>query len=133
MEIDPETFGRLSERLARFLGTGTFLFWQTLIVIIWISLNLFAVSYQWDPYPFILLNLAFSTQAVSCPPCGWPSVRSPPGSTSAASWNGSGRTWRSPSAAIRRGTRPASGRTSARAGPSPLGSGPSRRPDPEPN
>ncbi|WP_395727188.1 DUF1003 domain-containing protein [Nakamurella sp.] len=68
MEIDPETFGRLSERLARFLGTGTFLFWQTLVVIIWISLNLFAVSYQWDPYPFILLNLAFSTQAAYAAP-----------------------------------------------------------------
>ena len=68
MEIDPETFGRLSERLARFLGTGTFLFWQTLVVIIWIALNLFAVSYQWDPYPFILLNLAFSTQAAYAAP-----------------------------------------------------------------
>jgi uncharacterized membrane protein len=50
------------------MGTGTFLFWQTLIVIIWISLNLFAVSYQWDPYPFILLNLAFSTQAAYAAP-----------------------------------------------------------------
>lgn len=67
-DIDPETFGRLSESLARFMGTGTFLFWQTLIVIIWISLNLFAVSYQWDPYPFILLNLAFSTQAAYAAP-----------------------------------------------------------------
>ena len=68
LDIDPETFGRFSERLARFLGTGTFLFWQTLVVIIWISLNLFAVSYQWDPYPFILLNLAFSTQAAYAAP-----------------------------------------------------------------
>ena len=68
IDIDPETFGRLSESLARFMGTGTFLFWQTLIVIIWISLNLFAVSYQWDPYPFILLNLAFSTQAAYAAP-----------------------------------------------------------------
>ena len=68
MEIDPETFGRLSERLARFLGTGTFLFWQTLVVIIWISLNLFAVSYQWDPYPFILLNLLLSFQAAYTAP-----------------------------------------------------------------
>jgi uncharacterized membrane protein len=67
-DVDPETFGRLSESLARFMGTGTFLFWQTLIVIIWISLNLFAVSYQWDPYPFILLNLAFSTQAAYAAP-----------------------------------------------------------------
>jgi uncharacterized membrane protein len=68
MEIDPETFGRLSERLARFLGTGTFLFWQTLIVLIWITLNLLAVNYRWDPYPFILLNLAFSTQAAYAAP-----------------------------------------------------------------
>ena len=68
MEIDPEMFGRLSERLARFLGTGTFLFWQTLIVLIWITLNLLAVNYRWDPYPFILLNLAFSTQAAYAAP-----------------------------------------------------------------
>src|SRR6478752_3909556 len=68
MDIDPETFGRISERLARFLGTGTFLFWQTLIVIAWITINLVAVSYRWDPYPFILLNLAFSTQAAYAAP-----------------------------------------------------------------
>jgi uncharacterized membrane protein len=65
---DPEAFGRLSERLARFLGTGKFLFWQTLLVIIWISLNLVAVNLRWDPYPFILLNLAFSTQAAYAAP-----------------------------------------------------------------
>ena len=67
-DVDPETFGRLSENLARFIGTGTFLFWQTLVVIIWIIINLFAVSYRWDPYPFILLNLAFSTQAAYAAP-----------------------------------------------------------------
>ncbi|MEV4318624.1 DUF1003 domain-containing protein [Actinocrispum sp. NPDC049592] len=67
-EIDPEAFGRFSERLARFLGTGKFLFWQTLIVVIWICLNLAAVSLRWDPYPFILLNLAFSTQAAYAAP-----------------------------------------------------------------
>jgi uncharacterized membrane protein len=67
-DIDPDTFGALSERLARFLGTGTYLFWQTLIVIIWIILNLTALSLQWDPYPFILLNLAFSTQAAYAAP-----------------------------------------------------------------
>lgn len=61
-------FGRLSERIARFLGTGTFLFWQTLLVVSWIALNLFAVSLAWDPYPFILLNLAFSTQAAYAAP-----------------------------------------------------------------
>jgi uncharacterized membrane protein len=68
LNIDPDTFGRLSERLARFLGTGKYLFWQTLIVIIWIVLNLTAVTLRWDPYPFILLNLAFSTQAAYAAP-----------------------------------------------------------------
>lgn len=55
--------GQFGERVARFLGTGRYLAVQTIIVIVWIALNLFAVSLQWDPYPFILLNLAFSTQA----------------------------------------------------------------------
>jgi len=68
LNIDPDTFGRLSERLARFLGTGKYLFWQTLTVIVWIVLNLVAVSLRWDPYPFILLNLAFSTQAAYAAP-----------------------------------------------------------------
>ncbi|WP_436493910.1 DUF1003 domain-containing protein [Actinokineospora sp. HUAS TT18] len=67
-EFDPDSFGRFSERLARFLGTGKFLFWQTMIVIAWITLNLVAVSLRWDPYPFILLNLAFSTQAAYAAP-----------------------------------------------------------------
>jgi uncharacterized membrane protein len=68
LEIDPEAFARFSERLARFIGTGKFLFWQTLVVITWITLNLAAVSLRWDPYPFILLNLAFSTQAAYAAP-----------------------------------------------------------------
>jgi len=68
LNIDPEAFGRISESLARFLGTGTFLFWQTLLVIIWITLNIVAVKLAWDPYPFILLNLAFSTQAAYAAP-----------------------------------------------------------------
>jgi uncharacterized membrane protein len=68
LSLDPEAFGRFSERLARFLGTGKFLFWQTLLVIVWITLNLFAVTLRWDPYPFILLNLAFSTQAAYAAP-----------------------------------------------------------------
>ncbi|MGW4524098.1 DUF1003 domain-containing protein [Amycolatopsis sp. NPDC004378] len=68
LNIDPDSFGRFTERIARFLGTGKYLFWQTLIVIVWIVLNLAAVSLQWDPYPFILLNLAFSTQAAYAAP-----------------------------------------------------------------
>jgi uncharacterized membrane protein len=60
--------GRYSEAIARFLGTGRYLLWQTVLVIVWITLNLFAVGLRWDPYPFILLNLAFSTQAAYAAP-----------------------------------------------------------------
>jgi len=67
-EVDPEGFARLSERVARFMGTGRFLAIQTVVVIVWITLNLVAVSLRWDPYPFILLNLAFSTQAAYAAP-----------------------------------------------------------------
>ncbi|GFG54654.1 hypothetical protein CQY20_14490 [Mycolicibacterium agri] len=66
--VDAEAVGRFSESIARFLGTGRYLAWQTIIVIVWISLNLFAVGLRWDPYPFILLNLAFSTQAAYAAP-----------------------------------------------------------------
>jgi uncharacterized membrane protein len=68
LDIDPDTFGRFSEKLARALGTGKYLFWQTVIVVVWIAINVFAVVYRWDPYPFILLNLAFSTQAAYAAP-----------------------------------------------------------------
>ena len=66
---DPDAFGRLSERLARFLGTGRYLVGQTLLVIIWITLNVAAgANGHWDKYPFILLNLGFSTQAAYAAP-----------------------------------------------------------------
>ena len=65
---DADAFGRFSEGLARFLGTGKYLFGQTLFVILWIILNGAAVVHHWDPYPFILLNLAFSTQAAYAAP-----------------------------------------------------------------
>jgi uncharacterized membrane protein len=68
VNVDPEAVGRFSESIARFLGTGRYLAWQTIIVIVWIALNLFAVGLRWDPYPFILLNLAFSTQAAYAAP-----------------------------------------------------------------
>jgi uncharacterized membrane protein len=60
---DQERFGRFSEAIANFLGTATYLVAQTVIVIIWIIINIFAARLRWDPYPFILLNLFFSTQA----------------------------------------------------------------------
>jgi len=65
---DADAFGRFSEAIARFLGTGRFLFWQTMIVVGWIILNSVGLVKHWDPYPFILLNLAFSTQAAYAAP-----------------------------------------------------------------
>jgi uncharacterized membrane protein len=63
-----DAFGRRAERAARFFGTPQYIHGQTFIVIIWIVLNAVAVSLRWDPYPFILLNLAFSTQAAYAAP-----------------------------------------------------------------
>ncbi|WP_067688209.1 DUF1003 domain-containing protein [Nocardia jejuensis] len=65
---DAEALARTSENVARFLGTGRYLVIQTALVIVWVLLNVFAVRLQWDPYPFILLNLAFSTQAAYAAP-----------------------------------------------------------------
>jgi uncharacterized membrane protein len=65
---DADAFGRFSEGLARFLGTGKYLVGQTVFVIGWIILNIVAGVHHWDPYPFILLNLAFSTQAAYAAP-----------------------------------------------------------------
>jgi uncharacterized membrane protein len=63
-----DTFGRKAEAAARFFGTPRYILGQTLIVIAWIAVNAVAVSFRWDPYPFILLNLAFSTQAAYAAP-----------------------------------------------------------------
>jgi uncharacterized membrane protein len=68
LRLDPDAIGRFAEGIARFLGTGRFLAVQTIIVIVWIALNVAAVDLRWDPYPFILLNLAFSTQAAYAAP-----------------------------------------------------------------
>lgn len=68
LRLDPDAVGRFAESIARFLGTGRFLAVQTIIVIAWITLNVAAVNLRWDPYPFILLNLAFSTQAAYAAP-----------------------------------------------------------------
>jgi uncharacterized membrane protein len=65
---DADAFGRFSEAIARFLGTGRFLVGQTVLVIGWIVLNTVGIVNHWDPYPFILLNLAFSTQAAYAAP-----------------------------------------------------------------
>jgi uncharacterized membrane protein len=65
---DPDAFGRMSEAIARFMGTGRFLAGQTVIVVGWIVLNTIGFVRHWDPYPFILLNLAFSLQAAYAAP-----------------------------------------------------------------
>ncbi len=63
-DYDPEMFGRFAETFARFMGTARFLFFMTVFVIIWLTINIVGVwGLEWDPYPFILLNLLFSTQA----------------------------------------------------------------------
>ncbi|HEX2849833.1 MAG TPA: DUF1003 domain-containing protein [Acidimicrobiales bacterium] len=68
IHYDPDAFGRFSEAIARLLGTARFLVIQTAIVTVWIAINIAAAGLRWDPYPFILLNLAFSTQAAYAAP-----------------------------------------------------------------
>ena len=65
---DPDAFGNLAERLARFFGTPRYIVGQTVLVVVWIGFNVAAVTLRFDPYPFILLNLAFSTQAAYAAP-----------------------------------------------------------------
>jgi uncharacterized membrane protein len=62
-----DSFGRKAEAFARFFGTARFLIGQTLVVAAWIVLNATDVVH-FDVYPFILLNLAFSTQAAYAAP-----------------------------------------------------------------
>lgn len=69
VHYDPEGFGRFSERIAHTLGTARFLAIQTGLVIAWFVYNAAAPhAYRFDKYPFILLNLAFSTQAAYAAP-----------------------------------------------------------------
>jgi uncharacterized membrane protein len=63
-----DAFGRRAEAAARFFGTPKYIAGQTVLVIAWIAVNAIAVGLRWDPYPFILLNLAFSTQAAYAAP-----------------------------------------------------------------
>ena len=63
-----DRFGQEAEKFARFFGTPRFIVGQTILVAIWIAVNGLVVAFRWDPYPFILLNLAFSTQAAYAAP-----------------------------------------------------------------
>jgi uncharacterized membrane protein len=63
-----DPFGRGAEHVARFFGTPRYIVVQTVAVVVWLVLNSVALVSHWDPYPFILLNLAFSTQAAYAAP-----------------------------------------------------------------
>ena len=64
VSLDSEAFGAFAEAAARFMGTGKFIVYMTVFVITWITLNVIGIyGLKWDEYPFILLNLFFSTQA----------------------------------------------------------------------
>jgi uncharacterized membrane protein len=61
---EPITTGeRIADSASAGIGSWRFIIIQTILVIIWVILNLIGVAFQWDPYPFILLNLMFSVQA----------------------------------------------------------------------
>lgn len=66
--LDGDSVGVAAEKVARFMGTGTYLAYQTVFVALWVAFNLGGFWWNWDPYPFILLNLAFSTQAAYSAP-----------------------------------------------------------------
>jgi uncharacterized membrane protein len=65
---DSDSFARGAESVARFLGTGRYLAGQTIFVIAWVALNVIGWSFSWDTYPFVFLNLMFSTQAAYAAP-----------------------------------------------------------------
>jgi uncharacterized membrane protein len=63
-----DSFGRFAEKTARFFGTPKYILGQTIVVALWILLNSIALIHHWDPTPFIMLNLIFSTQAAYAAP-----------------------------------------------------------------
>ena len=67
--VDERTFGqRVADTVANGMGSWAFIIIQSIIVALWIICNLIAWQFQWDVYPFILLNLVFSTQAAYAAP-----------------------------------------------------------------
>ena len=59
---------RLADSVAQGMGSWTFIIIQSIVVIIWMVLNVVGFVSHWDVYPFILLNLVFSTQAAYAAP-----------------------------------------------------------------
>ena len=63
------SFGqRIADKVAKGMGSWAFIIGQTIFVIIWMTLNVIGFIRHWDVYPFILLNLIFSTQAAYAAP-----------------------------------------------------------------
>jgi uncharacterized membrane protein len=65
---DPEAFGRLTEKIARFLGTGRYLIVQTVFIAVWLSINTIPGLPHFDPYAFLFLTLLLSLQAAYSAP-----------------------------------------------------------------
>jgi uncharacterized membrane protein len=59
---------RLADSVANGMGSWSFIIWQSIIVLVWMILNVVGFVRHWDVYPFILLNLIFSTQAAYAAP-----------------------------------------------------------------
>jgi uncharacterized membrane protein len=68
ISYDSEVFGEFAEAIARFIGTARFLVFQSVLIVVWISINVFIPPLRFDPYPFILLTLALSLQAAYAAP-----------------------------------------------------------------
>jgi uncharacterized membrane protein len=67
--IESLTFAqRLADKVANGMGSWRFIIWQSILVVLWMTLNVVGFCYHWDVYPFILLNLLFSTQAAYAAP-----------------------------------------------------------------
>jgi uncharacterized membrane protein len=68
-DLDTRTWGeKLADQVAEGMGSWKFIIIQTLLVAVWMTGNIIGVVYHWDPFPFILLNLLFSTQAAYAAP-----------------------------------------------------------------
>ena len=68
VRVDREAFGRLTERIARFLGTGRYLLVQTVAIILWVVENVIPGVPHFDAYPFAFLTLVLSLQAAYAAP-----------------------------------------------------------------
>ena len=66
---DTMSFGqRLADKVASGMGAWRFIIYQSIIVMLWVILNVIGIVRHWDPYPFILLSVVFSAQAAYAAP-----------------------------------------------------------------